>query len=420
MIFRLSPCLKGAAIIITLRDEQTGRGNHMTTSIRKHLPYTLTYYFAFILLGLTSAALGPALPNLAQQTSSALGEIGLIFTAASFGFLLGSLSVGRAYDRLPGNRLLAFSLLIASIGLALIPRIDYLWLLTGAVFLMGLGQGALDMGANLLLVWVHRARATPYLNGLHFFFGVGALSAPLLIAQSLLHTNSITPAFSLMALVPLPAVVYLMRLPSPSTPAQATQGDPRSVNLTLVALLSLVFALYVGAEVGFGNWIYTYAIELGLGNVASAAYLTSGFWGALMTGRLLIIPIAARFSPQRIILADFAGCLISLGLILWFPHSSWIMWLGALGLGLSMASIFPTLLAYAEQHMTLSGQATRWFFVGTGAGGMILPWLMGQLFAQFGALSVMWAVLLDLTLGLAIFAVTLGLRIKKSISVYQD
>lgn len=392
----------------------------MNASTRNHLPYTLTYYFAFILLGLTSAALGPALPNLAQQTGSALGEIGLIFTAASFGFLLGSLSVGKAYDRLPGNQLLALSLLMVSAGLALIPLIGRLWLLTSAVFLMGLGQGALDMGANLLLVWVHRARATPYLNGLHFFFGVGALSAPLLIAQFLLHRNSISPAFWLMALVPLPAVLYLLRLPSPSAPTQATQGDPRSVNLTLVALLSLVFALYVGAEVGFGDWIYTYAVQSGLGNVASAAYLTSAFWGALTTGRLLIIPIAARFTPGRIILVDFAGCLVSLGLILWFPQSSWIMWLGALGLGLSMASVFPTLLAYAERRMTLSGQATRWFFVGTGAGGMILPWLMGKLFAQYGALSVMWAVLLDLALGLAIFVTTLGIRMKKPLSVYQD
>jgi fucose permease len=129
---------------------------------------------------------------------------------------------------------------------------------------------------------------------------------------------------------------------------------------------------------------------------------------------LLIIPFATRFSPQRIVIADFVGCILSLGVILHFPASYPAVWVGTIGLGLAMASIFPTLLAFAERHLPMRGDVTRWFFVGTGAGGMLLPWLMGQLFERAGLRSGMLAVLLDLVTALAVFAVVLRASYQKA------
>ena len=73
---------------------------------------TAAYYLSFIILGLLTAAEGPALPGLAENTASTLDRIGLIFVFGSLGYLLGSLLSGRAYDRLPGHRLMAFTLLL--------------------------------------------------------------------------------------------------------------------------------------------------------------------------------------------------------------------------------------------------------------------------------------------------------------------
>ena len=50
---------------------------------------TAAYYLAFILLGLTVAADGPALLKLAEHTSSTLDQISLIFFFGSLGYLLG-------------------------------------------------------------------------------------------------------------------------------------------------------------------------------------------------------------------------------------------------------------------------------------------------------------------------------------------
>jgi len=154
------------------------------------------------------------------------------------------------------------------------------------------------------------------------------------------------------------------------------EGDQRGVEAH-VPLQKLPLHL---AEGGFGGWIFTYAVGLRLTNEPTAAYLTSTFWGALTLGRLLAIPLAARFSPRVVLLADLVGALCSVSLVLIGSHSLALTWLGAIALGLSLASIFPTTLALAERHMRITGQVTGWFFVGASLGAMFWPWLIGQLF----------------------------------------
>jgi FHS family Na+ dependent glucose MFS transporter 1 len=134
-----------------------------------------------------------------------------------------------------------------------------------------------------------------------------------------------------------------------------------------------------------------------------AALLNSAFWGALTAGRLLSIPLAMRFSARRILQGDLLVCLLSLGVLLLWPSSLAATWTGTLGLGVGMASIFPTTITLAEQRMTITGQVTSLFFVGSSLGGMVLPWLIGQVFEPFGPPSMVVLVLVDLLVALALY-----------------
>jgi FHS family Na+ dependent glucose MFS transporter 1 len=387
------------------------------------LTRTIGYCAAYIGLGLSTAILGPTLPGLAERTQSQLGEVSLLFTAVSVGYLAGSLRGGWLYDRVRGHPVMAAGLLLMAVTLAAAPVIPNRWLLAVLVLLLGGAEGAVDVGGNVLLVWVYGRRVGPYMNALHFFFGVGAFLSPIVVAQAVQWSGDIAPAYWVLALFMLPTALWLLRLPSPTTQARATgaspadaiggvpspadvparpsgPGTPRRVLLVLIVLL---FFLYVGAEASFGGWIYTYALALDLSGKAAAAYLTSAFWGALTLGRLLAIPIAARFRPVSILLADLGGCLVSLGILLLWPNSV-ATWLGTVGLGLSMASIFPTLLSLAERRMHINGQVTGWFLAGSGLGGMGLPWFIGQLFESVGPRSTMAVIAVDLLVAVGILA----------------
>jgi FHS family Na+ dependent glucose MFS transporter 1 len=123
----------------------------------------------------------------------------------------------------------------------------------------------------------------------------------------------------------------------------------------------------------------------------------------LTVGRLLTVPLAARIRPRWLIFGDLFGCVLSLIVILLFPGHLLAIWIGTMGTGLAMASIFPTTLTLAERHMTVTGKVTGWFFVGAGAGGMSLPWVIGQLFERVGPTVMMIAILSNIILAVAVF-----------------
>ncbi|MCK5428431.1 MAG: hypothetical protein KAI94_03115, partial [Anaerolineales bacterium] len=214
----------------------------------------------------------------------------------------------------------------------------------------------------------------------------------------------------ILALLILPVAIWVLRLPSPNPPTETEKSRAGGVNYLLVSLVAAFLFLYVGAEVGYGGWIFTFAVQqLNLSGVAAAAYLTSAFWGALTLGRLLSIPIATRLRPRTILLADLVGCLASIAVLLLWSESIIAIWIGTLGLGLFLASIFPTTLTLAERRMTITGRVTGWFFVGVGAGAMTIPWLIGQLFESAGPQVLLFILVVDLLLALGLYFVLIAI-----------
>jgi fucose permease len=96
------------------------------------------------------------------------------------------------------------------------------------------------------------------------------------------------------------------------------------------------------------------------------------------------------------------GALASLGLMLAAPHSLAVTWIGTCGVGLCLASIFPAMISLAQRHMRITGRVTGWFFIGASAGGMTLPWLIGQCFEIAGPHTLMLILLLDLVAATAV------------------
>ena len=364
---------------------------------------TIGYFAAFIALGLATAILGPTLPYLAERTNSSLSQTSVLFLASSVGYLGGALLSGRLYDRLPGHRVMSAVLLGMTIFMLLIPGVSVLWLLAGLILGKGLIEAAVDVGGNAMIVWVHGKGVGPYMNALHFFFGVGAALTPVIFALSLKLTNGINAGFYVLTLLVAPAAVWVFLQPSPLHPSAHYQVTAVRTNPVVLLLVALCLFFYVGGEIGYGNWIFSYTKAQGLGDDAMAALLNSAFWGALTAGRLLSIPLAMRFSARRILQGDLLVCLLSLGVLLLWPGSLAATWVGTLGLGLGMASVFPTTITLAEQRMTITGQVTSLFFVGSSLGGMVLPWLIGQVFEPFGPPSMVVLVLVDLLVALALY-----------------
>ena len=362
---------------------------------------TNAYFLSFIILGLTSAALGPTIPGLAGHTNSTVGQISILFTTQAFGYLLGSLLSGWYFDRRPAHPYLAVALTLMALVIALIPLSGLLAALAGLFFLVGLFSSSIDVGGNTLLVWVYRDGVGPRMNALHFFFGLGALISPLVVAQVIERTGDINWTYWLLAALTLvPAIVYA-RTPSPVAPRDSEAPDNRPTSRLLVVLIAALFFLFVGTELGFGGWIYTYGVQTGVANAITAGYLTSLFWGSLTLGRLLSIPLAARMQPRVMLTMDLVGLIFFMLLLLGWADVPGVVWIAAAGFGLSMANVFPTLMTLAEATMPITGRVTSAFMVGSSLGSMTIPWLMGQAFDLRGPQSIV-VLLLGSTLAAAV------------------
>lgn len=369
---------------------------------RQRLIKTAAYYVACVALGLVTASLGPTLPGLAAHVGAPLTQISFLFTARSLGYLLGASQGGRLYDYVPGHKLMGGALALTALFMLFVPLARVAWLLLVLWLLIGLVEGSVDAGVNTLIVWVHGREVGPFMQALHFFFGVGAFVSPLIIGAIVQRTGDINWADWIIALSIVPMAVWIWALPSPSHHEARAAQKGRGSNGMLVALIALLLFFYVGMEASYGGWIYSYATAMGLGNVAGAAYLTSAFWGALTVGRLAAVPLSARFRPMTLLVADLVGGVLSVALVLLFPHSLLAIWVGTIALGLSIASIFATALLLAERRMAITGTITGWFFVGGSSGGMTIPLIIGQLFERVGPRVTMMVILIDLLLAIGI------------------
>jgi FHS family Na+ dependent glucose MFS transporter 1 len=363
---------------------------------------TICYLVTFIAMGIGEAILGPTLPTLAQQTTSSIGEISFLFTAIGLGHMIGAFGGGSLYDHLQGHWVTIIMLFSIALVFFFMPGVSSLWLLTGLIFLLGIAQGTMDVGINTLLLWIHEAASAPYLNALQFFFGIGAFLCPLIIAQSMLQTGSVQAAYWIAALSMLPPAIWLITLKPPRKREPTPEERTLVAQPGLVAIIAVFLMLYIGTLIGFSGWLYTLITTDQIMPPEQAAYLVSAFWGALTLGRLIMIPISSRVKPISLLYFDVLGCMLSIVLFILFRDLIPMIWVTTILMGLFIASVFPSTIAHANQYLSMTGKVTGLLFVGGNAGTMIIPWILGQIFAQWGGSAVPIAILLDLLLTFAL------------------
>ena len=363
---------------------------------------TTVYFISFIALGLVAGALGPSIPSFAKNTGSAFNEISSLFVFSSLGYIAGSYLAGIFYQKFPGNKVLAVVLVFMSAGIALLPIIQSLWLLVALIFLVGIAQSNLDVGENALIVWLHGSKVAPYMNGLHFFFGIGSFTAPLIIAQSLKGTQAINLAFWIFAILILLPIPFLLKFDFPKNPdfVQPSLDTPTraKVSRATVALLIVFFLFFSSAEITFSNWIYTHGLKTGFTNVESAAYLSSTFWGTFMLGRFLGIVFSRHLSNHLIIWVDLVGGIISLVIMLIFPHSAAVLWIFSGFYGLFVATGFPTGMNLAGELNAVTARITSLIFITSSVSVMISPWIVGQFIDRPNNQALIWVVLINISL----------------------
>ncbi|XP_050993740.1 sodium-dependent glucose transporter 1 isoform X2 [Labeo rohita] len=353
------------------------------------------------------SVLGPTFEDLAINVNKNISNLSYIFVGRSSGYIGGSLLGGILFDCVNPHLLLGFSLLITAFGMSGTPFCKKAWLLTVLMSGVGVSMGVLDTGGNVLILNTWGEQAGPHLQALHFSFAAGAFVSPIIAKLLFGHGSdnassystglplsiststtltSMTAYFVIGAFVLLVSLIFfLYSCTSPNSDKTKTPSGKQLFSKRhniLIFLLSLFFFFYVGSEVAYGSFIFTYGKDYVHMKPAEAAGLNSLFWGTFAAGRGLAIFFAACLHPGILILLSLVGTTVSALLLCLFSRNSPMLWTCTAIYGVSMSTTFPSGISWVEQYTTVTGRSAAVFVVGAALGEMVLPALLGFLLGQ--------------------------------------
>src|SRR4051794_3872817 len=253
-------------------------------------------YAAFVLVGVNAGVNGVLLAAQMDDYAVSRATLGLTFFAGSAGFVLAGVTAGALVDRF-GTRIAVATgggvYVLAALYAGTRPAFVAFVVLQIA---SGYGIGVLESVLNAYLSAL--PNATTLLNRLHGFFGVGALLGPPLAA--VIVAGASWPTVMLLlgaAAVPLTAGFLILYPRAGPDPAAAKPESPPPGGLAGLAarqpgvlLGAALLAVYVGLELGVGNWAFGFLVEARGQAAVLAGYAVSGYWLGLTAGRFLLSP----------------------------------------------------------------------------------------------------------------------------------
>ncbi len=342
----------------------------------------LIAFLSFAVIGMTGGALGVAWLSIQDTFGLGLDSLGFLLTASTTGRLITAFTSGRLIARMGAGPYLLVGCVLCSVGMlgfAIAP----LWLLLlAAYFVFGLGAGVLDAGINTFIAPRYSASR---LNWLHACFGVGLTFGPALVTavvidlgQSWRWVYAILFGFQIALTVIFTLTLNRWRLAQDvqTGSAQSEHDVPITATLRLMMMwLSLaLFFFYGGVEIGTGQLLNSLFVEGRGVDPKTAGFWVSFYWGSFTIGRMLIGVIVDRLGPRTLLRACMLGTVLGAVLIWWNPVME-VSFIGLAIMGLSLAPLFPTLVAVTPdrvgQRHTANAIGFQIGFAGLGAAMLV-------------------------------------------------
>jgi fucose permease len=369
----------------------------MTDAIRSKWVLTYGCFLSFFAFGFIDNLKGPILPELLHAEKFTMSQGGTVFLGAYIGFIVATLLTGVISDVVGNRRVLLLAAGCLCFGLMGVSQSESFWFLVLLMGCVGLGLGAIEVGANGLILELHHHNPGRYLNLLATFHGTGSFLVPLYVA-SLIHWRLSWQTIFLSTAILAVGLAVLFAWPSRSDPHRSSQSQPRAKPRLREILAAgfqspmgwyyLLISTYVAVELGVAAWLMEYLQQVRGQSVNQSSFYLSAFFVMIMLGRLMGSFVVERIGYHRVVTVALIGggsCLL-LGMLL--PDS--MLFLFSLSGGF-FSIVFPTVTAIAtSKHKANVGSMLGILFTFGGLGGAIGPWLIGVV-SQWGGLTTgMW------------------------------
>jgi fucose permease len=267
-------------------------------------------FVGLVLLGLPTGMLGIAWPSMRVSLDAPFAGLGLLVAAMTVAQFAASAASGLLRERLGTIALLLLSVAAAAGGLGIFAIASGWWATILASAVLGCGVGLLDAAVNTEAALRGDIR---FMGALHGAWAIGASLGPPLVGATLVASDSWRPAYvaAAAAFALLGFATYAVRSDLGHAPEiEAAPNGERSIGRTVILGCALMF-VYVGVELGAGQWTFTrFTADASLteGLAGLAVFL---YWSALAAGRIALAVFGDRVAPARLFDLSVFGALAS-------------------------------------------------------------------------------------------------------------
>ncbi|RPD61411.1 MFS general substrate transporter [Lentinus tigrinus ALCF2SS1-6] len=361
-----------------------------------------TLCWTLFLAGWNDGTTGPLLQRIQNVYHVGFALVSMIFIANCIGFITGAVLNVWLTDRFGFGTVRSLAQVAGYVMEAPAPPFPVFVL---GYALNGFGVALQDAGANGFVASLKDNAATK-MGVLHAVYGAGAFCAPLVATQfSQLSRWSFHFLASLgIAVLNTILMIAVFRFRSqdeclteigqPPSHEESSTADNRGskyqqmFRLRSLHLLALFALLYVGVEVTIGGWIVTYIQRL-RGGGPDSGYISSGFFGGLMIGRVGLLWANHMIGERR---AVFLYALVAIGLelVVWLVPSLLGGALAVSFVGVLLGPIYPLVMNHAGRVLPpwlLTG-SVGWIAGFGQAGSAVFPFMTGALASKAGIKSL--------------------------------
>jgi MFS family permease len=317
---------------------------------------------AFFAIALPDAMLGVSWPFMRVTFDQPLAAMTLVLPFGVAATVVSTSSWTWAAARLGLGRLLAGSIALSAVALLCCALAPAYWVIVFCAVLFGLSAGAIDAALNS---YAARHFGPRQINFMHAAYGIGAATSPLIVTVVVSAGTSWRWAYLIVMIIQgALAVLFAFSsrrwneaagktsntstatpFPSPMNRAR-WRPQPRAVAGLLVV------AVECGLESVVGLWAFVFLLEAVALEPAIAGVVVSGYWAALVVGRVLLGSVAEQVGTWAVLAAATIMAVIAAALMVSqrpIPTA-----VGVLVLGLAVAPIYPLLVLTTAERTTAS------------------------------------------------------------------
>ena len=343
--------------------------------------------FVFFVSGASSLLMGNLMPFLREAYGISYARAGLLLSLPSWGnlasiFITGYLPtyIGRRKTVLLTASWMMVAFLLVTLGVGggtLLPLV---------CLMIGIARGGNTNFSNTMMSTLPGKKSAIGYNLLHGAFALGAVLAPLALIGCTANDPGgwryMTAGIVVLCLVQI--LTYArMRLPQEKITKSIKSVDRSFLKNKSFWLGASILFFYISAEYAIVTWLVTYFKDTGVLSDQVSQLMSSLLWVVIFIGRMIGAVLVGKVSRKIILVVDGVGLLVFF-LLVFFSRSELPIFIGIMGVGLFMATIYTYALAMGTEKIKGNDLGVSTMIFTGSVGGIVTPAIVGMIAEQAG------------------------------------